>query len=57
MKKSDVVLWLLVCKSRHVALFAEIRGIGGRIIWGQIDASGTLKWSHAGLMEMKSLGL
>lgn len=32
---------LLVCKSRKGALLAEVRGTGGRIIWGEVNASGT----------------
>lgn len=35
---------LLVCKSRKGALLAEVRGTGGRIIWGEVDASGTQVW-------------
>lgn len=32
---------LLVCKNRKGALLAEVRGTGGRIIWGEVNASGT----------------
>lgn len=35
---------LLVCKSRKEALLAEVRGTGGRMIWGEINASGTQVW-------------
>lgn len=40
-----------------MALFAEIRCSGRRIIWGEIDASETFEWNNAGSRwTLKSFG-